>query len=59
MLARYQATLHPEGIGVTKVDENFRNAQGQASFFTSKVLVSVVGKVLEEVAARFLVSCKP
>ena len=33
MLARYQATLHPEGIGGTKVEEKLRIAQARQDFF--------------------------
>jgi hypothetical protein len=33
MLARYQATLHPEGIGGTKVNEKSRNQQIGGYFF--------------------------
>ena len=33
MLARYQATLHPEGIGGTKVEENLEKMQDLANFF--------------------------
>jgi hypothetical protein len=33
MLARYQATLHPEGIGGTKVAEKTRNKQVWPVFF--------------------------
>ena len=58
MLARYQATLHPEGIGGTKVGENLGNAQAEASFFVLKGSFSTAGKVLEELLGRFLASCK-